>query len=240
MDVSFILAKIADAFLGALFGKVTDDIIHKLQEDPAKKAFKRALAAAIQRYAALPLRLDLARLLLEKDSFLALPAIAQELTQLVRFEREPNAELIGRQWKAAIDNPPSWYDFTYEAQRLLEYLQVELHSTEVFRPVFDAKRLDAIATHTAASAESFAYMEAQLADLAQLMDTRFSELIRTFAEASISLREQIRDYTRFINEKTHDFVGRKFVFDAITHFTETHPRGYFFIRGDPGIGKSAL
>ena len=55
-----------------------------------------------------------------------------------------------------------------------------------------------------------------------------------------SIRDQIRDYTRFIEEKTRGFVGRKFVFDAITQFTETHPRGYFFVRGDPGIGKSAL
>lgn len=235
-----ILGKIADAFLGALAGKITNEVWSKLQRDPVKIALKQALGAAIQRYATSPLRLDLARPLLEKDGFLTKPTVAQELTQLVRFEREPNAELIGQQWKAALDNPPPWCDFTYETKRLLEYLQIELRSTEVFRPVFDAKRLDAIAASGAASTESLAHLEAQLADLAQLMNTRLSDLIRIFAGASINLREQIRDYTRFINEKTHDFVGRQFVFEAITGFTETYPRGYFFIRGDPGIGKSAL
>ncbi len=236
-----ILEKIGEAFLGALAGKVTDEIWTKLKGDPAKKALKQALGVAIQHYATSgELRLDLARPLLEKDGFLTLPAVAQELTQLVRFEREPNAELIGRQWKASMDDPPPWADFTYEAKRLLGYLEVELRSTEVFRPVFAAKSLDAIATSTATSATSLTHIEAQLADLAQLMNSGFNNLTRAFARASFNLREQIRDYTRFIQEKTHDFVGRQFVFDAVTHFTDTYPRGYFFIRGDPGIGKSAL
>jgi hypothetical protein len=235
-----VLEKIGEAFLGALAGKVTDEVWTRLKGDPAKTALKHAFGAAIQRYATSQLRLDLARPLIEKESFLSLPAVANEVTQLIRFEREPNAELIGRQWKASMDDPPPWCDFTSEAKRLLEYLQVELRGTEIFRPVFDAKSLDAIAASTAASTESLAHIEAQLSDLAQLMAARYSDLTRAFAGASINIREQIRDYTRFIQEKTHDFVGRRFVFDAITRFTDTHPRGYYFIRGDPGIGKSAL
>src|SRR5437763_1066669 len=82
--------------------------------------------------------------------------------------------------------------------------------------------LDAIAASAAASTESLAHIETQLADLAQLLSARFSELIRRFTEGPFSIREQIRDYTRFIQEKTHDFVGRQFVFDAITRFTDTH------------------
>lgn len=238
--LAIVLEKIGDAFLGALAGKVTDEVWTRLKGDPAKTALKQALGAAIQRYATSQLRLDLARPLLEKDGFLTLPAVANEVTQLVRFEREPNAELIGRQWKASMDEPPPWCDFTYEAKRLLEYLQVELRGTEVFRPVFDAKSLDAIAANAAASSESLTHIETQLADLAQMLSARFSDLIRTFTGASLNIREQIRDYTRFIQEKTHDFVGRQFVFDAITRFTNTNPRGYYFVRGDPGIGKSAL
>lgn len=67
-----------------------------------------------------------------------------------------------------------------------------------------------------------------------------SELIHKFSLAPAGIQEQIRDYTRFIGDKTHDFVGREFIFEAVTRFIETQPRGYFFIRGDPGIGKSAL
>src|SRR5260370_2664948 len=183
-----VLEKIGEAFLGALAGRVTDEVWMKLKGDPAKTALKLALGAAIQRYATSQLRLDLAGPLLEKDSFLTLPDVANEVTQLVRFEREPNAELIGRQWKASMDEPPPWCDFTYEAKRLLEYLQVELRSTEVFRPVFDAKSLDAVASKAVASTESLAHIKTQLADLAQLLSARFSDLSRTFAGASLNIR----------------------------------------------------
>lgn len=54
----------------------------------------------------------------------------------------------------------------------------------------------------------------------------------TFSDAQI--------FKSFIEEKTQEFVGRQFVFNAITQFTESSPRGYFRISGDPGIGKSAL
>lgn len=51
------------------------------------------------------------------------------------------------------------------------------------------------------------------------------------------------DYHPFqtiIDEKTKDFVGREYVFDAITSFINTNPKGYFTIKGDPGMGKSAI
>src|SRR5205823_8686659 len=86
------------------------------------------------------------------------------------------------------DNPPPWCDFTSEAKCLLEYLQIELRNTGVFRPAFDAKSLDAIAARAAASTESLAHIELQLADLAQLLAARFSDLSRTFAGASLNIR----------------------------------------------------
>ncbi|GEM_PF-531769 len=54
------------------------------------------------------------------------------------------------------------------------------------------------------------------------------------------IRDNILDQTRIIEDKTQEFVGRQFVFDAINKFIETNSRGYFIVRGDPGIGKSAL
>ncbi len=58
--------------------------------------------------------------------------------------------------------------------------------------------------------------------------------------ASPQITQQIRDFSGYIEEKTRGFVGRKFVFDAIDQFASGNPRGYFFVRGDPGIGKTAL
>lgn len=37
-----------------------------------------------------------------------------------------------------------------------------------------------------------------------------------------------------------DFVGREYVFDAVGAFVASYDRGYFFIQGDPGSGKTAL
>lgn len=85
------------------------------------------------------------------------------------------------------------------------------------------------------------HIENRLTDLTDLLATRFSKLISAFGDAPTPLREQIRDYAPLIQRKTHDFVGREFVFDEVTHFAKANPNGgYYFIQGDPGIGKSAL
>ncbi len=54
------------------------------------------------------------------------------------------------------------------------------------------------------------------------------------------IRRLIRNFDGYIDDKTRNFVGRQFVFDAIQQFVEANSSGYFIIRGDPGIGKTAL
>ena len=54
------------------------------------------------------------------------------------------------------------------------------------------------------------------------------------------IRRAILDFGRFIAEKTAGFVGREWLFERIEAFMDRHPRGYFLLRGDPGIGKSSL
>jgi hypothetical protein len=58
--------------------------------------------------------------------------------------------------------------------------------------------------------------------------------------ASANIRNAITDFSSLIQAKTEDFVGRKWIFDAIARFTQRKGRGYFVIRGEPGIGKTAL
>ena len=55
-----------------------------------------------------------------------------------------------------------------------------------------------------------------------------------------NIRRHIRDYSTIIEDKTRDFVGRRFVLDEIDAFLASEKRGYFFLVGDPGIGKSAV
>lgn len=55
-----------------------------------------------------------------------------------------------------------------------------------------------------------------------------------------SFKEYLCDSREFIADKTKDFVGRAFVFEAIEAFIQKHKSGYFFVKGDPGIGKSSV
>src|SRR4029450_8520294 len=47
-------------------------------------------------------------------------------------------------------------------------------------------------------------------------------------------------FESLIKDKTQDFVGRQFVFDAIDAFLADHRSGYFVVVGEPGIGKTAI
>lgn len=47
-------------------------------------------------------------------------------------------------------------------------------------------------------------------------------------------------FQSLIDDKTQDFVGREYVFDAINAFIANNHKGYFTIIGDPGQGKSAI
>lgn len=60
------------------------------------------------------------------------------------------------------------------------------------------------------------------------------------ASTPAEIRRQAHDYRRLILDKTAGFVGRGWVFEQIDRFLAEKPRGYFVLRGDPGIGKSAL
>ena len=54
------------------------------------------------------------------------------------------------------------------------------------------------------------------------------------------LAHKLITFTTLIEEKTRGFVGRRFVFDALNQFRAKAPSGYFIIKGEAGIGKSAL
>jgi hypothetical protein len=73
-------------------------------------------------------------------------------------------------------------------------------------------------------------------------DGRLFDPPPTPAQVGISpeIRAGIIDDSRFVAEKTAGFVGRQWLFDSIHRFTREKPRGYFILRGDPGIGKSAF
>lgn len=234
-----ILGLVAKKVFDKLFDECADEwsskLKAKLKGDPARNAFKKALGEAIHRYATTDKHLMLARPLLEENGPLTEDSVVEELMQIVRFRREPNAELIGDRWKASIDNSPQWCDFTKEAKLLIRYLKDELRETKVFRQVFVDKSIKSIDTTVVISVKILKSIEDQLTELVKLIDT-----MEHFFRAPFNIYDKIRDYTWFIDEKTQGFVGRQWVFDKVKCFMDKNPRGYFFIIGDPGIGKSAL
>ena len=54
------------------------------------------------------------------------------------------------------------------------------------------------------------------------------------------LAHKLIAFTTLIEEKTKNFIGRQFVFEAFDEFAGQSPSGYFIIKGEAGIGKSAL
>jgi hypothetical protein len=59
--------------------------------------------------------------------------------------------------------------------------------------------------------------------------------------AALGLRPAVpNQFEVLINDKTEGFVGREYVFSAITTFLASKANGYFIIEGDPGVGKSAI
>jgi hypothetical protein len=236
---TLVLGIAAESFIGALVGNVTGDLYNKLKGDPPKKAYQLALGNAIRRYAS-EYREPLARPLLDKKGLLTDPEVNEELIKILRSDQIPNTQLIGTKWKAMINEPPKNQDLSKDAQLLVELLENELRNSDIYRSVFEAHDLHSIATDATISIESLENIEIQLDGLINILDSRLGFLINEFGRSSVSIRGQIRDYTYFIEEKTRNFIGRKWVFNAIKEFLAKNSRGYFYIIGDPGIGKTAL
>ena len=55
-----------------------------------------------------------------------------------------------------------------------------------------------------------------------------------------TLLEDVTKFTHVIKDRTTDFTGRNWVFDAINARMQSTDRGYILIRGEPGIGKSSI
>jgi DNA-binding Xre family transcriptional regulator len=60
------------------------------------------------------------------------------------------------------------------------------------------------------------------------------------SEALLQADRPIERFGALIADKTEGFVGREYVFEAISEFLTVHPKGYFILQADPGMGKSAI
>ncbi|MEH2407441.1 AAA family ATPase [Nostoc sp.] len=72
-----------------------------------------------------------------------------------------------------------------------------------------------------------------------ISNVQFPEHLKTFTEPpKQSLYPD--EFKALIEEKTKAFCGRVFVFNEFDDFLKKHPKGYFTVIGDAGMGKSAI
>jgi transcriptional regulator with XRE-family HTH domain len=70
-----------------------------------------------------------------------------------------------------------------------------------------------------------------------------ASIFYSFNHKSGALRRHIRvqEFQSLVDERTRDFVGRRFVFQAIDDLlVKSQSGGYIVVQGEPGIGKTAL
>jgi hypothetical protein len=56
----------------------------------------------------------------------------------------------------------------------------------------------------------------------------------------LGVEASLYQWGALLADRTRNFVGRDYVFDAIDEFLGSKPGGYLIIQGDPGLGKSSI
>ena len=227
-----IVSLIADSIIGSLTDNIIDAsgiVGNAFDKEKIKREFQVALVAAINRYATSGNRVSIAEPLLKKNSPLKNPEVIKEMSKILKFDREPDYSLIGYKWKELVDDPPKWRDFTVEAKLLVDFFKQELQASEIFRPVFDSKNLKEINLSIQMSSSELVSIEQQLTSLVNLMDSKVGTLVKKFQKCETPIFRNIYDFSWYIEEKTQDFVGRRYVFSAIDDFLANNQRGYFLI-----------
>ena len=102
------------------------------------------------------------------------------------------------------------------------------------------RRLDQITGTTAQVLSSSAQVQDQLRDLHIDVKEGFENLLAAFAQGPDGLRKHLATAEQLRIKRTEHFVGRSFVFEQVDDLLHQDQTGYLLLRGQPGIGKSAL
>jgi len=267
MFTEVVLASATDAVFGFLVDRIGQGLTEKariwLGRDAQRMAFKlsfvRAYSAFVDTY---PTRVDE----LFDETFLrgrAAPLLALCLTR----DGEPAptdlaaawADQLGLQGEARRQYVA---ELTPVSAFFLQQLVNELRAREEFQPLFNSRALDTIAESSMQATRELEKLREDISEVLNQANERYrisigsaqgvvigdhntiTNIFQTFGEASTPVKEyiRIREFETLVNERTRDFVGRKFIFDAIDHLLQDagFSSGYIIIRGEPGIGKTAL
>jgi hypothetical protein len=153
-------------------------------------------------------------------------------------------------------------DASTAAGEFLRLFEAELRQQDEFRPIYDSRALDSIARSAGETATALSGLRADLArEIAQAnqkyqISLEYSlgtlvgdngqqiNIFNLYGEANRTLADQIRvhEFETLIRERTAHFVGRDFIFGAIDAWllNPDFRSGYIVVRGEPGVGKTAL
>jgi hypothetical protein len=238
--LALVIEKIIEVTAEIILTRLSDKRWPKDAEFATRRELQRALVLATHRYARTGSRLAMAQPLLRENHLFASPRLSSELAKVLSTDERPDYALIGSAWRNAMDDPPQWRDFEHEAKLLLGYFEKELRDSEIFRALFDSRSLDALRDSMSATGLSIMAVEDHLGELVRLSQSPYGEATNRYEMVPAKIHDHIYDFGHYISEKTSDFVGRRFVLEAIDNFMATNRRGYFLISGDPGIGKTSI
>lgn len=236
ITVSVILGLIADKILAALIsegvGIIADEIlVEKLQNRKTKYAFQLALSETIRRFSLIGSRDEITRPLLESGSPLMDMDVSKELSKVLRFGSEPDYNLIGSHWKAALDNPAAlWRDYSNESRLLIDLLKEELRANELFRPVFDSKSLHDINLEARVQTEALLRIEDKLTDLVNITRENLNQVSRKSSK--------IQSLLYNVPTLPLNYINRPEETELLNLLIEKNRK--IGISGMAGVGKTAL
>jgi AAA ATPase domain len=267
MDI--LLAAVTQAVFDYLLAEagIAEKVRTLLKREPQQLAFKIALARA---YTTFALRhRDWAEAFFD-ETFLRGPAVPVLATILTR-DGQLDAVALARAYadhtgltgaaceQRIVEVAPIAADF-------LSNLESELRACAEFRALFDSRALEKIADVAEEAAQEMRKLREELLQALKLAERAkywirmglaqgvvigdnasatnvFGDIVfRLFEQAPLSRYIRVSAFENLVRERTREFVGRSFIFEAIdNHLRDPDfPSGYIVISGEPGIGKTAL
>lgn len=209
----------------AAAGLPEERILRWLRRDPPRLAMRSAATYALRAIqdrhpAEAPAFFD--------EEFLGSAPVVELLARCVPPQTPPTPEELAALYVDHIRPGPDPDGAVAEAVPLsedfLSTLRERLRNSEAFRELFDSAAADSAA-----------------ASLVQLVDL-LPNLLARLDQAPKPLQTHVKSLATVREQRTANFIGREYIMNAIDDrlVDVGQPSGYIVIRGEPGIGKSAV
>ena len=259
MLTDVVISRIVDAILGLVIeqAKLGENVRKWLGFDPAKLAFKKSFVRAyttfVRHYPELVAELF-------NKSFLTKEA-THELAKLLTRSDSPNPVTLATLWyKSLFSNLDAQnVDKKYieASAQWLGWLEAELKTEEVFRPIFNSRELetlprleekiDRLAQTLHREFEASIWQAQQYESVLQKVvtsakATNVSVTANYYFSGEYSTLDDLYINPHSVFERVHidDFVGREWLEAQVDNFLTQNKSGVFLLVGEAGVGKTAF